>query len=38
MEKWYETWKSWVATKNLPLTLTLGDPSVKFKIIFEKNF
>ena len=37
MEKWHETWKKLVATKNSPLTPRFGSPSIKFKIIFQKK-
>ena len=38
MEKLYETWKNLVATKNSPLIPRSGNPSIQFKIIFQKNF
>ena len=37
MEKWYQTWKNWVGTKNTPLTPRFGEPSLQFKIIFQKK-
>ena len=37
MEKSYETWKNWVATKHSPLTRRFGGLSIQFKIIFQKE-
>ena len=37
MEKWHDTWKNLVATKNSPWTPRFGGPSLQFKIIFQKK-
>ena len=38
MEKWYETWKNWVATKHSSLTPRFGGLVYNLSLFFKKKF